>query len=56
MLDINLNVHQQPLCATLVKAGQLREKLEWLWEQPVYFDELTALVNRHSLTLEDVRD
>ena len=56
MLDINLNVHQQPLCATLVKAGQLREKLEWLWEQPVYFDELTALVNRHNLTLEDVRD
>lgn len=56
MLDVNLNEHQKPLCENLAKADQLGEKLEWLWEQPVYFDELMGLVHRHHRRLEDVRD
>lgn len=52
----NVSIHRKPLSENLLKAGRLGEKLDQLWQQPVYFDELTALVRRYEGLLEGGED
>lgn len=52
----NVSNHRKPLSENLLKASRLGEKLEQLWQQPVYFDELTALVQRYEGLLEGGED
>lgn len=55
-MENNLGAYRKPMYENLDKVGRLGEKLERLWLQPVFFDELMKLVHRHNDALEDVAD
>lgn len=55
-MEVDVYAHQKTVDRHFEKVVHLGEKMEKLWLQPVFFDEVIALVRHHSRALGDEQD
>lgn len=55
-MEVDVCAYQKTVDRDLEKVVFLNEKMEQLWLQPAFFDEVIAFVRRHNEALKDIND